>query len=302
MTDLKVFTEIMGFPPATLSPDSFFTKKGKFIPKVLGDAIQENMRFVALSDKSDIWVYNPKKGIWESNGFEIIQAIVSNWLGNLFIPLYASQTGKYIRYTNYIDPELLGGPPNKIILKNGVYDLETDVFDTFDPELYAIQALPFDYDPNAKCPKIEQFLKEVCPERVQTLKEIAGYCLYRGTPIHRFFTLIGAGRNGKGTYINLIKSFLGKRNVASVSLQQLDNNRFRAAELHGKLANLNNDIPSQTLKNTGILKQLTSGDLITVEKKNRDPFQFENYAKLIFSANIVPMTFFPLISIWASWV
>lgn len=291
MTDQEVFTEILGFPPARYPPETFFKLVNGgfiFVPKLMADAILEEMRFIAFSENSDIWVYRDKLGIWKNNGFDVIKAIIANWLGESFKPLYATSTEKYIRYTNYVDPKVLGGNPSKIALKNGVYDLETGVFDGHSPDFYMIQALPFDYNPNATAPKINKFLNEVCPDRVTTLKEMAAYCLVRKMPLHRFFILTGTGRNGKGTYINLVKAFLGPENVASVSLQQIDVNRFKAAELHGKLANLNNDIPSKALKNTGILKQLTSGDMITVEKKRQDPFQFENYAKLIFSANDVP--------------
>lgn len=46
----------------------------------------------------------------------------------------------------------------------------------------------------------------------------------------------------------------------------------------------------EALKNTGILKKLTGGDSIPAEKKFRPPFQFVNHAKLLFSANEIPMT------------
>lgn len=294
MTSTQSFEEVFGFPHSEQTPEYFFkANRGgvpSFIPKLMGDAILEKFRFFALSRKSDIWVYRPKRGIWTPNGEELILSIVTNWLGELYRPSNSAWTEDYIRNTNYVSKDRIEGEPTKIVLRNGVYDLITHVLSPFDPDIYALQALPFSYNPEAKAEKINKFLEDVCPERVQTLKEMAGYCLLRGYPIHRFFILEGSGRNGKGTYINLVKAFLGKENVSSVSLQHLDKNRFKPAELHGKLANLNNDIPAETLKNTGILKQLTSGDLITVEKKGKDPFQMENYAKMIFSANQVPMT------------
>ena len=256
----------------------------------MGDAILEAFRFFALSRKSDLWVYDHERGIWTPTGNEKIHSIVSNWLGELYRPSSSKMTDDYIRGTNYIDKDLVGGQPEKIVLKNGVYDMESDVLGPFDPEMYALQALPVNYDPNAKAEKINKFLEEICPDRVIILKEIAAYCLLRSMPFHRFFILEGTGRNGKGSYINLLREFLGKENVSSVSLQHLDSNRFKPAELYGKLANLSNDIPAAVLKNTGMIKQLAAGDGVTVERKGRDPFQMENYAKLIFSANEVPMT------------
>src|SRR5699024_8585529 len=38
-------------------------------------------------------------------------------------------------------------------------------------------------------------------------------------------------------------------------------------------------------------KQLSTGERITAERKGQDPFQFRNYAKLVFSANAIPRWF-----------
>src|SRR5690606_18531789 len=43
-------------------------------------------------------------------------------------------------------------------------------------------------------------------------------------------------------------------------------------------------------ENTGIFKMLVAGDSLTVQKKHQHPFEFNNYAKLIFRANKVPET------------
>ena len=66
--------------------------------------------------------------------------------------------------------------------------------------------------------------------------------------------------------------------------------RFATAELYGKLANIDADLSKEALKNTGVLKKLTGGDFIPAEKKFLSPFQFVNHAKLLFSANEIPMT------------
>lgn len=291
---VEAFETSMGFPRSEHPPKYYFKPNQSgvpsFIPKLMGDAILKVFRFFALSRKSDMWVYNDKNGVWTPNGTELICSIVTNWLGELYRPSNAAWAEDYIRHTNYIDKDLIDGQPEKIVLKNGVYDLDTDTLGAFDPEIYALQALPIIYDPEAKAEKINKFLEEICPDRVTILKEMAAYCLLRSMPLHRFFILEGTGRNGKGSYINLLSLFLGEENVSNVSLQHLDQNRFKPAELHGKLANLSNDIPSSVLKNTGIIKQLAAGDGITVEKKGRDPFQMKSYAKLIFSANEVPAT------------
>ncbi len=102
--------------------------------------------------------------------------------------------------------------------------------------------------------------------------------------------LIGEGANGKSTFLAIMESVLGEKNVSSQSLHDLTYERFAMASLYGKMANMHPDIESSELKNTGLLKALISGDLITAEKKYMPSFSFHNKAKLFFSANRFPET------------
>jgi putative DNA primase/helicase len=88
----------------------------------------------------------------------------------------------------------------------------------------------------------------------------------------------------------VLGELLGKRNLTAATLQALSENRFAAADVYGKLANICADISSHELRMTGIFKQLTGGDVIRAEKKHRDAFEFTNVAKLSFSANEIPAT------------
>jgi len=100
--------------------------------------------------------------------------------------------------------------------------------------------------------------------------------------------LVGSGANGKSTFIKLLKKFLGEKNCVAISLQQLTEDRFIKADLFGKLANLYADLSSNALKETGVFKILTGEDLVTADRKFKNPFTFYNYAKLIFSCNYAP--------------
>lgn len=100
--------------------------------------------------------------------------------------------------------------------------------------------------------------------------------------------LFGDGANGKGVLIKLIEALLSQTNCSHRSLQDLDKNRFAAADLYGKLANTCADLKSLKLSETGNFKMIVSGDSITAERKFEHPFTFRNYAKAIFSANEIP--------------
>lgn len=59
-------------------------------------------------------------------------------------------------------------------------------------------------------------------------------------------------------------------------------------KLFGKLANIGDDIGDEFISDASVLRKLTTGERINVERKGQDPFEFFNYAALLFSANAVP--------------
>src|SRR5690606_5972124 len=85
----------------------------------------------------------------------------------------------------------------------------------------------------------------------------------------------------------MVKTMLGDENIASLDLGELGD-RFKTAELFGKLANIGDDIGDEFIANAAVFKKLVTGDRINVERKGQDPFEFNNYAKLLFSANNIP--------------
>lgn len=181
--------------------------------------------------------------------------------------------------------------PHKICLNNGVLNLKTLKIEKHNPKLIFYSKIPVTYDKNAKCPKINKFLNQIVnSDDITNLQEIAGYVLYKKYFIHKAIMFVGGGANGKSTFINLIKEFIGKENCVSIPLQHLEEDKFALANLYGKLSNLFADLPSRALRNTSIFKMLVGEDLIPAEKKFKDKFFFTNFAKQIFSANQVPIS------------
>ena len=182
--------------------------------------------------------------------------------------------------------------PDVITFKNGQYCLSTRTYEKLDPsKMLAIKSfnrIPVDFDPNAKCPNIEKFLEEIAPEYKTLLIEWAGYCLYKSYPIQKALIMIGEGANGKSTYFNVLKAFVGHENTASRGFQDLEYDKFAKAELFGRLLNVQADISQTALKKTQEFKGLTGSDYLTAERKYGQPFQFMNYAKLAYSANNPP--------------
>lgn len=66
--------------------------------------------------------------------------------------------------------------------------------------------------------------------------------------------------------------------------------RFMPTNLLNKLLNACGDLPKTALKETDTIKQATGEDLLTGEYKGGDIFPFYSYAKLLFSANQMPVS------------
>lgn len=185
----------------------------------------------------------------------------------------------------------LNSNPYVINLRNGLYDVQDDRLTEHTPNYLSIVQLPVNYDAKADCPLFRQFLNEaMCGDmgQVRLLQEMLGYCLISVTSAQKCFILTGEAKSGKSTLISVISEvLLGQENVSNVSWQAL-NEKFKPAELFGKLANTFSDLSMKTIYDNGMFKSLVGEDYITVEKKHKDPFSFKSTARLIFSCNSIP--------------
>lgn len=249
-------------------------------------------------DKVPLWEYNPETGIFERGAVGRIEAELTE-LGEAldFGDADRRAVVKNVRRRSFTDPETFDAgeyDDSLVALGNGVYNVEQDEFYDHAPEYRLRSALPFDYDPDAECPNIDAFLTKVTDGddvAKQTLYEWVGYCLVDGYPIHAFLLLHGDGGNGKGTFLNLLETFLGAENVSNVGLSKItSDDRFALAQLDGKLANMDRDIPGRsiTTEQLSALKKLAAGEPKQAEHKHEDPFTLENSAKLAFAANEPP--------------
>jgi putative DNA primase/helicase len=261
--------------------------KRVFIPLKLAEVIQVHIPIKTLTPDETILTYNKEKGIYEEGQNtveEIAQKIMTTDLNSHKL----KETIGCIKRTTFTKRKDFE-QKNIICLDNGVLDLTTKELKPFSPEFLFLEKIPLTYDKSADCPKIKKFLSEVLePQDVSIIQEVIGYTLLKEYPYQKAIMLLGEGANEKSTLISLIKTFLGNDNVSFVSMQDLEENRFSAAQLHGKLANLFSDLPERTLQGTSKFKALTGGDEISVENKFSKPFSFTNYAKLIYSCNVLP--------------
>lgn len=221
------------------------------------------------------------------NGYKLIESEMIKYIPNL-------NKQKRTEVLNYLDILITDNTPMSdakyIAFKNGVYDIETDEFLPFTPELVIRNKINCNYNPDAYSELTEKMLNKIACNDIEVrmlLEECVGYCFYRRNELRKAFIFTGEKSNGKSTYIDMISTLLGNENTSALDLHELDS-AFKTADIEGKLANLGDDIGDEFISNAAIFKKLVSGDRIVAERKFQDPFEFNNYAKLIFSANNMP--------------
>jgi hypothetical protein len=127
----------------------------------------------------------------------------------------------------------------KINLSNGVYDIETKKLGCHHKDYFFNYVLPYDYNPDATCPKFDAFLLRgfnKSTEYVSAFYEILGYILEGGPGyLQKAFILFGKPNSGKSTALEVISKILGKSNVANIGLDQLED-KFIPHTLNGKLS------------------------------------------------------------------
>ena len=152
-------------------------------------------------------------------------------------------------------------------------------------------------------PTIDKIFEEwVGKEYVQTLYEIISYCLIPDYFLHRIFCLIGGGMNGKSCFLNLLRKFVGEGNCCSTELDTLLSSRFEVTRLHKKLVCQMGETNFNEINKTSLLKKLSGGDLIGFEYKNKNPFEENNYAKIIIATNNLPTTTDKTLGFYRRWL
>lgn len=191
-----------------------------------------------------------------------------------------------------MDFDVFNRNPYLVNVRNGLLDIRDMSFKEHTPSYLSTVQLNVEYNPQAHCPQFEKFLNEVLDCRlIPLVQEILGYLLTTNTSAQKSFVLLGPARTGKSTLLWVVEYLLlGKKNVSNIPWQEIGD-KFKTAELLGKLANVFSDLPSKSIDDTGIFKVVTGEDYLMAEKKNKNPFKFRPFARLVFSCNELPKNY-----------
>jgi putative DNA primase/helicase len=253
---------------------------------------KESLR--TMMDTDALLRYDGKSGLYLPDGEAFVKAKVEKIMAendqSEFTTIsYVREVIGHIKRSTYIERDLINGDSDLLVVQNGIIRLTDRELLPHSPRAVFTIGIPVTYLPSAKCPGIDLFFHQIVkPSDVALLCELCGWCLDRKSTIQKLFFLLGGGAAGKSTFLNLLRKFLGPENCSAASLQSLADNRFTMAQLADKLANIFPDLPASGIKDAAIIKGLTGGDVMQAEHKFERPFNLQNTAKLVFSANKAP--------------
>lgn len=259
-----------------------FVKKGKFLFDKFAIYLKNNNHILRINNQLHIY----RDGIYVEGQNEIEAAMIEH------IPdLNRSKRSEILSYLDILlRKNTRTADANLIAFKNGIYNIETDELVDFSPDYIITNKINFNYNPDAYSEIVDKtFDKLSCNEKNvrELLEEAVGYCFYRRNELRKSFILTGDKKNGKSTFLAMLKELLGDENTVALDLGELGE-RFSSASLFGKLANIGDDIGDDFIANPAVFKKIVSGDWIKGENKGQKEFFFRPYCKLLFSANNIP--------------
>lgn len=261
-----------------------FFKSGKFQHSDFAKFIKNNNHIIRINGQLHLF----KDGVYVS-GQEEIEAVMIKHISNLS-NAKRSEVLKYLNLLLLENTEM--APAHLIAFRNGIFDIRIGELKPFSPDVVITNRIPWDYNPNAYSELADKTLDKIAchDEQVRTiLEECIGSCFYRSNKLGggKAFILTGEGSNGKSTFIAMVQHLLNEDNIAALDLKELDQ-KFQNTALFGKLANLGDDISDEFIVNASIFKKFVTGERVQVQNKGEKPFEFNNYAKFLFSANNIP--------------
>jgi len=201
--------------------------------------------------------------------------------------------------TRIVDPELIDLPldeakplPEHVIpIKDGLLNLADRIISPHSPDYFYTEYLPRTYIKGAIPEEFIAFIDKIFTgDRKAEIKkthifETIAWTLMRNYKIQGAVILFGQGGEGKSIIHDIIGKLLVR--TSELSLDELENEKFKRYKLYGSWANLISE-SSTKMVSSEMFKRVTDGSIITVEEKNGRPFRMRSHAKMIIDTNELP--------------
>lgn len=267
-----------------------------------------------LSYQDGKWLYDAKGGVfvWADRVLESMKSELKLWAehegGSLFedYKKHMKKTRsnnskkamvKELEHLVAVSPNELDADKLLVNVRNGVLNLRDFTVTEHKPEFLMTRMLGTSMPESPKKPeKWIAFLNQIFSgdkELIRYIQKALGYSLSGDTSEQCAFFLYGTGRNGKSTFLEVVRKIMGDyaTNIqpesimvkASTNTANSDIARLKGARFVTSVE------PNEGMRlNEGLLKQLTGDDMITARKLYGDEFEFRPEFKLWMATNHKP--------------
>lgn len=267
-----------------------------------------------LSYQDGKWLYDAKGGVfvWADRVLESMKSELKLWAehegGSLFedYKKHMKKTRsnnskkamvKELEHLVAVSPNELDADRLLVNVQNGVLNLRDFSMTEHKPEFLMTRMLGTSMPESPKKPeKWIAFLDQIFSgdkELIRYIQKALGYSLSGDTSEQCAFFLYGTGRNGKSTFLEVVRKIMGDyaTNIqpesimvkASTNTANSDIARLKGARFVTSVE------PNEGMRlNEGLLKQLTGDDMITARKLYGDEFEFRPEFKLWMATNHKP--------------
>lgn len=203
-------------------------------------------------------------------------------------------------------PEDFDTHPYLLNCLTGVIDLDTGKCLPHDRALMCTRLAPVVYDEKAKYPRWLDFLGKVFAEDgflIDYIQRAMGYSLSNTGSEQKLFILTGTGRNGKGTFLRILKALLGDYCAAAdfdttLAARQRTGPRNDVAGLQGARSVVISEVDPKVPFDERLVKTMTGEDLLKARFLNKEFFEFRFTGKLWIACNHKPNIHGQDLGIW----
>lgn len=168
-------------------------------------------------------------------------------------------------------------------------NLKTLAFENHDPTHNLLTGSDIMVDENADAPIFRKVVGEWFkndPDSIKMLEEFMGYILSDSHQANALLICLGEGSNGKSVFGRILTGLVGLENTSSVPISGFSE-RFSLEPLLNKRLNIADESRIAELE-TSKLKSLTSGQQVSVDRKNKPEITAVMAIKQVYMLNQIP--------------
>lgn len=157
---------------------------------------------------------------------------------------------------------------DKICMKNGTLEISNMLLRNWRPEDELLYQMDVEWDPDAKCPKYEEFINWVFSgdeKAINMFEEFAGLSFVDDMTFQRTLWMIGPGGNGKSTLVSLLTTLHDPNVVSTIPISDVGDER-KLTSMVGKLLNVSTEQSRLNNMADTVFKQITGGDPVAVRR------------------------------------